>query len=202
MSRNISASFISAITATSVKVRLLAYFDFPAGELRLWSGIGNLSWNSETWTGAGTLLNFSPPKTGTDLSSASATFSLSGASASILSAALAADYQNRACEAYFAVLDAADAVIATPYKFQGRMDMMDIVDSPEQTVITLTAESRLIDFERPRIRRYSNQDQQDLYAGDVGLEFASVMPNLKISWGDPNAQRTVPVRPPAPKTSA
>ena len=202
MSRNLTAAVITEITAASLKPRLLAYFDFLSGAVRAWTGVGDLSWNSQTWTGVGTFGSIQPPEGGTDISAQGATFQLSGIPSSLISDGLAADYQNRACEFYLAFLDAADAVIATPYKWQGRMDTLDIIEGGEDSKITIRAESRLIDLERPKVRRYSDEDQQEQYPGDVGLEFSSVIPNLKVSWGDPNAGRTVPRPPQKPKTSA
>jgi len=66
--------------------------------------------------------------------------------------------------------------------FKGRMDTMNIALGKTAT-ITLTAESRLIDWSRPRIRRYTNADQQERFSADKGFEFVSDTVEIEIVWG-------------------
>lgn len=75
------------------------------------------------------------------------------------------------------------AVLADPkLLFLGRMDNMDIVVGPTAT-ITLKAESRLADLERPRVLRFNDATQQALFPGDRGLEFVEAMIEKAIKWG-------------------
>jgi hypothetical protein len=47
----------------------------------------------------------------------------------------------------------------------------------------LTAESRLIDLERSRERRYTSEDQKIDYPNDKGLEFIADLQDKEIVWG-------------------
>jgi len=67
--------------------------------------------------------------------------------------------------------------------FSGRMDTMSIKDSGDTANISLTAESRLIDLERSRERRYTSEDQKIDYPNDKGLEFIADLQNQEIVWG-------------------
>ena len=40
-----------------------------------------------------------------------------------------------------------------------------------------------IDWERSRIRRYTNQDQQQKFSGDKGLEFIQELQEKELFWG-------------------
>lgn len=202
MARNLSASVISAITSDKIRPRVLAYFNFPSGAVRLWTGVGDLVWNSNTYTGVGTLGSVRPARGGTDLRSDGVEFSLSGVPSSLISAALGDAYQGQDCSWWLAFMDASDAVIATPYQWKGYLDTMTIHEAGDKNEIRVTAESRMIDLDRPRERRYTDEDLQSEYAGDLGLEFAASLVDLPIYWGSAAQGRTVPTRLPNPKSAA
>ena len=60
---------------------------------------------------------------------------------------------------------------------------MQILLGSTQSEVLLTAENRLADWDRPRIRRYNDADQQSEYPGDLGMQFAEQMVNKTILWG-------------------
>jgi hypothetical protein len=66
--------------------------------------------------------------------------------------------------------------------FGGRMDAAT-VELGTICTITVTAESRLVDWERPRVRRYTHEDQQAAWPEDMGLEFVASMSELELIWG-------------------
>ncbi len=75
------------------------------------------------------------------------------------------------------------AVVADPYLlFSGRMDTMNISDDGERANITVSCESRLIDLNRPKVRRYTQVDQQTEFSGDKGLDFISSLQEKSIRW--------------------
>ena len=44
-------------------------------------------------------------------------------------------------------------------------------------------ESRLADWERPRVSRYTDADQQQRFPGDLGCRFAPQMVEKELVWG-------------------
>ena len=84
---------------------------------------------------------------------------------------------------YLGFLDANYALVADPFvAFKGRMDSMDI-ELGKTASIQIGIESRLVDWDKARIRRYTNEDQQNYFAGDKGLEFMSEMVDKQLVWG-------------------
>jgi hypothetical protein len=63
------------------------------------------------------------------------------------------------------------------------MDVMGIEDSGDTANINVTAESRLIDLERSRERRYTSEDQKINYPNDKGLEFIADLQDKELVWG-------------------
>ena len=52
--------------------------------------------------------------------------------------------------------------------------------------LKLDIENRLIDWERPRISRFTNEEQQNLFSGDKGLEFVDSVAEKELFWGVEN----------------
>ena len=88
MARDLTASVITQLQSASVEVGILFEGEFASGWVRLWSGIGTLSWDSKTWTGTGNLLGISGIDETAEVRAAGLTVSLSGVPSDLLSAAL------------------------------------------------------------------------------------------------------------------
>jgi hypothetical protein len=94
----------------------------------------------------------------------------------------------------FGALSPTAGLIASPITiFAGRMDVMQISDDGQTSLITMSAENKLIDFKRTREQRYTDEDQQTLfptYAAitlpDLGLEFVNAIQEKTIYWGNQN----------------
>lgn len=75
-------------------------------------------------------------------------------------------------------------VVLYPYAiFVGYINTMQIQDNGETSVISVDAESKLIDLQRPRERRYTGEDQKIDYPNDKGLDAVTWIQNQKIKWG-------------------
>jgi hypothetical protein len=67
--------------------------------------------------------------------------------------------------------------------FAGKTDVPVVEDDGASCTIGITGESALVDLERARTRRYTDQDQQAEYPGDSGFEFVTRLQEMEISWG-------------------
>ena len=56
MSRTITPAFATALADQSLRPVIFFEGQFATGWVRLWSGLGEVSWNGQTWAGAGSLL--------------------------------------------------------------------------------------------------------------------------------------------------
>ncbi len=192
-SRGLSATVEGAITASVVRLAFFAEFQFVSGTLRLWSGIGTKSWNSQSWDGFGEMLGFSPVDETTEFGASGLAFTWNGVPSAALSLALNDNYRGRACALWLAVCDESWAVLDAYQIFAGRMDVMAIEDTGDTCRITLQAESRLIDLGRARTARYTDAEQQRRFPGDKGLEFVAKLAERPLNWGVPySAPATAP----------
>lgn len=77
LTRGASAGLITDLTGHFHPV-LLTYADWPGEEIRIHTGVGNLTWSGETWTGAGKLVQFKAPQEAGGLATSEATVRVAG----------------------------------------------------------------------------------------------------------------------------
>jgi len=183
MSRDLTTAVQNQLSADELQPFFAVKLNFDSGDLRLWTGYGDITVDSETYTGGGQVLNISQIEETVEVAARGMTMSLNGVDSSLISLALSENYQTRSAKVYLGVLSSG-AVVASPYQlFDGRMDVLTIDDSGETATITMTAESRLIDLERPRLRRYTSEDQKLRHPTDTGLDFVAALQEKEIAWG-------------------
>jgi len=183
MSRTIPAAILTALGQTNVAPFYAVEFDFDTAPVRFWTGYGDRTIDGETYLGAGSLIGISGLEEISDLSAKSATISLSGVPSELVSLALQEPYQNRGCRILFGVTDVSDFVEV----FGGFMDTMNIEDSGDTSTITLTVESKLVQLERAKERRYTHESQQSRYSGDTFFSYVSDLQDKEVVWGRKSA---------------
>lgn len=183
MSRTLTSAVEAALSSDNVPALVFVELDFSSGFVRVTNAAYNFSWDSKTWTGLGNLGDIEPAKESSELGAYGVSMKLSGIPSSMVSTALGEHYQGRGCKIWFAPLDSNYQVLADPVMiFHGRMDTMSINLGKTATIV-LTAESRLADWDRPRVRRYNHADQIKFYPTDKGLEFIEQMVEKELVWG-------------------
>lgn len=197
MSRGLTTDFKTAAAAGGVTPALLGHFDFSGGVVRVWNGVGDLSWGGNTYTGLGDLVGVSPVTETNETRANGMRFSLNGIPSTLITRILAEGYRGRAAKLWLALFNSSGAIIADPMLvFSGRMDQCLLDDSGETATCTITAESRLVDLQRPRERRRTDEDQKSLFSGDRGLEYVAGLQDKEIVWGGGTAS-TGPAAAPA-----
>jgi hypothetical protein len=171
-------------TAQVVRPIILVKAEFDSADVLMWSGTGDLDWDGQTWIGTGQLLRVDAVEESVEMKAVGTTVTLSGIPSDLLSLALQEDYPGRPLTVYLGAFNDSDEVIASPViLFKGRMDVMTISEGGDTSSIEVTVENRLIDFERPRERRYTSEDQKIDFPNDKGFEFVSTIQDKEIVWG-------------------
>lgn len=182
--RAVTAAADTALRQPTVRPALLIEMQFSGGPVRLWTGLGDLTWNGNVFTGAGDLLAVSPIEETAEVASKGITLTLSGLPTSLVATLDGEAWQNRPARVWLALFDE-DGVtmIDDPVPImRGRMDQITHTEG-ETATVALTIESRLADLERPRIRRYTAADHEAEYPGDLAFAFVEDIANgVDISW--------------------
>jgi len=158
--------------------------EFDTGTIYLWSGDYNLSIGGNTYLGAGTLLSISNIEDTLELKSSGLSVTLAGMDETILDLALTENYQNRFITVYLGYLQGGtDTVAGAMTLFKGRMQSMTINDDPNGSTITVDAENRLIDLQRPSNLRYTKASQEFVATGDTCFNRVQSLQDKEIIWG-------------------
>ena len=192
MTRNINANLVSALSNSELEPFYAVKLNFVTSTLRLWTGYGNKTINSETYIGTGNLLNIEGLEEVSDLSTRGATLTLNGLDNTILTYALTEQYQGRVVEVYWGV----NGVTEVAEVFSGFMDQMTILDTGETSSIKLTVESRLITLERAVVRRYTEASHASVIAtennrdsntytqsNDSFFRWVAQLQDKQVPWG-------------------
>lgn len=187
-SRGLSLEMAAMAVAAEVRPLILVEAEFDTNPLYLWNGIGTFTYSSTDYIGAGNLLSISAISENVELRASGITVQLSGISDPLLEKAKTEDYQGRELVVKLGGFNSSDNVISSPIIiFSGFMDTMTISEGGETATIAVTVENRLIEFEKTRVRRYTDNDQRIEYPNDDGLEYVSQIQEKSIVWGDKNA---------------
>lgn len=185
MTRDITSATNNASQDEVIRPITLIRLDYESGVVTASSADRDFDYSGETYVGLGNLGTISKIEEAAEVRAMGVTCTLTGIPSDFISAALGENYQGRDARIYLGFLDSNYSLIADPLLvFQGRMDTQDIRLGKDATV-SVNIESRLVDWERPRVRRYTNEDQQNKYPGDKGLEFVSQMVEKEIVWPGP-----------------
>lgn len=192
MARDLTAGMISAVQGETIRPILLAKVATTGGDVRAWTGVGDLTFNSEVYVGTGLLGAISDIQESSDLQANGVTFTLSGIPSTMISLALNQVRQGMNAQIWFGALDlTTGALVSAPYElFTGFTDVPSIDEGGETASISVTAENRLIDLNRARARRYTGEDQAITYPADLGFEFVPALQDREIIWGRNSGELT------------
>ena len=179
MSRTINGSLLTALTGGLVEPYYAVELFFDNGTLRFWTGIGDRTVDSNTYTGTGSLLSVGPSEEVSDLSAKSMSITLTGLDSSIISLALQEPYQRRQAKIYLGEQSVSNVVQI----FSGQMNTMNIEDSAEGATVQLTIESKLIELERAANWRYTDENHQSRYDGDTFFSYVQDIQDAQVAWG-------------------
>ena len=188
MSRSLTSGMQAVSTADVVRPIFLVRMVFDSGEspneLNLWSGVGDLTYDSETYTGVGDLLSISSVTETADMTASGINVVLTGVKSSLVVIAKDHEYQGRPLTVMLGAFDSTGSLIADPtVVFSGFMDTMTIAESGDTSTISIAVENKLIAFERAKVRRYTAEDQKIDHPTDKGFEFVTAIQEKEIIWG-------------------
>lgn len=157
--------------------------EFPSGTIYLWSGTRPVKWDGKTWTGLGQLVGVSPVTESAGGRADGLICTLSGIPNSLLTKALDEVRHADKGTLWFGTLDANGVVVVDPTRmFVGRADVAVVKKGRKTSTIAVTYETRAID-RRSRERRFTHEDQQIDYAGDLGFAYVNALQDKNLSTG-------------------
>ena len=185
MSRTLSGGMSSGLAEKQIAPVLFVEMDFSSGFLRCWNGLGIITWDGRTWTGAGQFMAIGQIEETRAIEATSLSLSLSGVPSALVAVAYEDFSQGRPVTVWLGLMDVtAGTIISSPVQiFAGRMDTISDQDDGQTAMISVSAESNLADLDRLRVRYLTDQDQQRLFEGDRSLRYVPAIQDKPIYWG-------------------
>lgn len=185
MSR-LSTALSTAVSSELVRPFFLCEIHFgtlASDILRLSTLNYQVTYDSEVYEPAASLLTISAVDENTDLGASGIRISLSGADANIVQKTRDKDYQGLDCNVYLGAVTANQQIIDVVPYFFGLNDHITFTQKERSVDISLTAENMLIRFGKSNIKRYTDADQKALHSTDLGFSLVNSIQEKEIKWG-------------------
>lgn len=174
---------LDALTSAYQNPGVLIQATFLTGNVYLWSGVGTVSWNGKTWTGVGDLLGLSPISEGSTIEAKGIAISLSGINSTLLNDIINEFQISAPVTVYYALFNEGVIIDNPLVAFSGEMDRPEIDVDGDKSVISVNCEDRLVELNTPVNRRYTADDQQRSYPGDLVFSFVNLIQQQNLYIG-------------------
>ena len=145
-----------------------------------------ISYGGNDYLGVGYFMGFSDIEEASEVIVSSMTLSLSGIDQTMINLVLNNNYINRFVKVYTAFLDVDShtLVIDPVLIFEGQIDNASISEDPDggKSTVSVSVTNAWVDFDRKTGRHANNEEQQVLFPGDRGFEFAD-QNTSNLVWG-------------------
>ena len=182
MSRNLSAPMIQGITATNVSLCFLVDLTLTTGVTHIWSGVGTVTFNGNTYAGVGSLGSIGDIAEGTDVKAQGTSITLSGIDPALMADSLNDIQLGAPCTIWMATFSGG-AITAAYQLYVGTVDRPVMPIGPTSMQITLALENKLLNLQRPNMRRYTSADQRIYYTDDIGFHWVEPLSDMALRWG-------------------
>ena len=184
MTRPAAPGFVAAAMAPTVRPFYAAELLYPDGPVRLCSlpqGLTVLI-DGQTYHGTGVMGRVTQLEEGSENRSYGFALDLSGIPGNWAEYLRGQDVQGGLVTIRMGLCDDQWRVIGSEVITVGRMDTQD-VQAGAETWVRVNCEGPNVDWERARVRRATDIDQQQRHPGDQFFKFVAAMENLTIPWG-------------------
>lgn len=182
--RNLAAPMIQNLTANTVYLAYLLDITFSSGPAYVWSGLGSLTFDGDTYQGVGSLGQIGQITETNEVRANGTTVQLSGIDSTLREDCLSDIQIGAPVTLYLATLDPiAKSITATYTIFAGTVDKPVHRTSPDSLTIALSLENKLYNMQRANCRRYTSADQRIYYSDDISMSWIEMLNNASFVWG-------------------
>ncbi len=159
---------LDAIRAGEVGWRLFVELDHPDGTVRVWSGLGPVTWNTQIWLGAGTLGSIEGVAHTGDLRENEVAFTLNQVAPTALGLSTFS-IRNRSATVWCR-WERSDGSFydASLIIWRGLQDYAAADET--EAKLTVTARSPIADWREAANVAWTHEEQQARFPGDTGLD--------------------------------
>lgn len=184
MARDIEPALLTALGQSVIRPVALVQIDAVGDTVRWATGIGTLAWGGFDWLGLGDILSISPIGETREIRALGIKIMVSGISSDNVSLALTDARPGLPLYVYTAMLSDAGVIVVDPYlSFRGETDEINMVEGGATSTIEISSENHLLRLNHANESRYTHEDQQIRFPGDLGFEFQEQLTEFDVPFG-------------------
>ena len=147
------------------------------------SGVGTITYDGNPYIGVGAFGGVSAARESELLGPSAITLSLSGVDSDYITEALDSGNLYDVVTIYQGLRQDDGTLYDDPWTLWKGWYEYAGISVGEESVVAITCQHDLSQLNEKDGGRYSDEDQQNAYTGDVGLEFTADMVEVKLVWG-------------------
>jgi hypothetical protein len=156
---------------------------FPSGTVRVHNSVGTLSFGGNDYFGVGAFGSISPMEESIDLVDNPVTVNLSSITQEIIDAIKTDNIFGRDADIYLGALNADDELEGTPTNWiSGYMEHASLLVGTENGV-SISIQTRASRLKLRNGKRFTLEDHQQDYSGDLFFEYLSDTIEAQVQWG-------------------
>jgi hypothetical protein len=183
MPRAMSTAMTAALTSTELYPAIFFQAAFPSGTVYFWTGIGPITFMSQTWIGAGDLIGLSPIDEGSTLEARGIVVTLSALNSNWLPSIMLEFSPNVPVVIYLGLFNAGVLIDEPIVTFAGNLDSPTFDIDGSHAMLSINCENVLNEMNVATDRRYTADDQGRDYPGDLFFQFVNLIQNQNLYIG-------------------
>ena len=182
MSRSISATNLTEVDADHLHEVVLVKLEFGT-PVYCHSGIGTINYGGNDYLGVGQFGSITDAAESEQLSPSSLTLQLSGVDSSLITEALDSGSYGDIVTIYIGYRQDDGTLVDDPWVLWRGIFEYSSITQGQENVVSITVQHDLATLNQTSGARFSDEDQQRRFSGDVGFEFVADMAGVDLRWG-------------------
>lgn len=185
MSRSgMDSTQIAGVSAKVVPALFFARLEFPSTPVYVHNGIGPITFGGHTYVGIYDYAMLDTVEETIENRPADIRIGIQRVPNSVIDPVINEKYHGKDVFIYYSVADAAGQPLTTPFEiWRGSMDVITLSATPEGLQYILRCTNVMANWNRTKVRRITDAEQQRRYPGDTAYRYLSENEDKRVIWG-------------------
>lgn len=182
-SRTIDADLQASAESSIFNYVIFVSLAFPSGTVRVHNSVGTITWGGNDWLGVGAFGSIDAIEESIELVDNPIRLTLSSITQEIIDAVKTDDVYGRDADIYLGALNADGELEGTPTNWiSGYMETKSLSIGQENAVM-IQMQTRAAKLKQRNNKRFTIEDHQQDYSGDLFFEYLNYVVDAKVVWG-------------------
>ena len=180
--RTVDADLLAESSSSIFRSVLFAKLAFPSGTVFVHNSVGTYKFGGDTYLGVGTFGSIDPITDTLGMANRPVVLSLSSVNDEIIQAVRDDDILGRDADLYLGVMDENMRLKGTPENWWSGYMEAPSLSVGDENAVKLSLQSRASRLKEKNGKRYTVEEHQAEYAGDLFLEFLPYVQEASVAW--------------------